>query len=223
MHENKFYEMINFFCELKQVNNQLKIQISHNLYDDEYEKDTMFIYEKDNIIDSVRILRNGEFDRSIKFKYQDGNLIEKKYYSKSFSTSKIKYQFTNSELTIEQEKNNSYSGKSIYKVQDTLVNLKTYNEGNQIIAHKEFVITTNPVNNKVAKILEYDILQTGEKNLNRYQKYTYSEDSTEIFEELLNHQITHRTIIDTWAEEKTIETTWLKKNEKRIVKYNYFE
>lgn len=221
MHDDKFYETVDSYCELKKVSENLKIQVAHYLQDDEHEQQSMYIYGSGNQIDSVRVLENGQFDKLIRFSYTNSKLIEKEYDSKSFGKRKMSYYYTRNQMIIEHRKEDVYTGKTVYTVQDTIVKVNSYDKNNVITEKKEIVVLTND-EKKTTEKREYDILKTGERKLTNKVRYTYMDDKTEIVEERPEHQIITKTLIDKWAEERIVETHWLQSNKKRVTKFIYF-
>ena len=221
-HNDKFYGMIDSYCVLRKINDSLRVQYSNYLYEDENEFDTTYIYGKGKFIDSTITIENGVVEQIKKFRYENGKFKEKNYYSKSFGNSKVIYHYSLKKLIVQFEDEKEYNGKSVYSIQDTIVRLNKYNKKNEITSTKEFIVLINDSGQLIEK-REYDLTNDNERKLIKTTKCTYSEYKTEIYEELHESQIKNKTIIDNYSDRKIIETVWLKKNEKRIIKYLYLE
>lgn len=203
-------------CELKTISKNLQIQTCYYYQYDEYTKKTTYIHRNNEQIDSIIILDDGLFDRSLKLTYNNDLLIEKNYNSESFGKSKTTFVYDENQLTIESIRGDTLTGKTIYTVQDSSVMVNTYDSKNIPIQKKLFIIIADDEQRIIEK-RQYEFSKDGDKKLIRQTKYSYWRDEIKIIEENLKSQIKIKTLIDDG--DKTIETHWLKDNKKRIIRY----
>ncbi len=219
--DDKFYDMVYDFCELKKVAKNKFIQTSTNLHDDDFSKEETHVFKTNERIDSAHVFENQILKRKVIGVYLDDKLIEKQYESRSFGEkNKIYVEYRENQRIVRSEKNDLITDRSIYSVKDSVVSMKVYYPVDTLREHKEFEIKMYN-NHKPKEIKTFVVNSLSERTLIRKISYEYEKDTYIEREERFDIDFT-KTTTEEFDDEKTIVREWGKSGKRIIDKYIYF-